>query len=144
MSAERVAIVGSRNYPNREQVVDFVRQLPEETIVVSGGAAGVDTWAEQAARRRGLGVLVFCVAEGQPNRWSFREAAFLRNARIVAESDRVVAFWDGRSSGTHNSIQQAARMLKPTTIYTPQWVEEMEPFNLSQYNRLLRQLTGSK
>lgn len=42
----RVAIIGSRRFPYPIVVVDFVRSLPAGTVVVSGGAPGVDSWAE--------------------------------------------------------------------------------------------------
>jgi hypothetical protein len=49
-----VAVVGSREFPKRklEWVTKFVNNLLPETIVVSGGARGVDTAAEEAAVQR--------------------------------------------------------------------------------------------
>ena len=46
----RVAVVGSRSFPQLDNVRWFVNELPEGVIVVSGGAHGVDTAAAQAAR----------------------------------------------------------------------------------------------
>lgn len=49
-----VAVVGSREFPERKLtwVTQFVNKLMPETIVVSGGARGVDRVAEKAARSR--------------------------------------------------------------------------------------------
>ena len=58
-SPEHVAIIGSRGFPDREIISAFVRALPEGTVVVSGGARGVDRWAEEAATDSGLETLIF-------------------------------------------------------------------------------------
>ena len=49
-----VAIVGSRDYPHPEHIWSYVATLPADTVVVSGGARGVDSWAAAAATRHGL------------------------------------------------------------------------------------------
>ncbi len=54
-----IAIVGSRARSDRETVDLFVARLPTHCVVVSGGAPGPDTWAEQAAGKHGLAVKVF-------------------------------------------------------------------------------------
>ena len=103
MSPEKVAIVGSRDYPHRQRVYDYVAALPYDTTVISGGAPGVDSWAEDAARERGLRVSV------KHADWDIygRAAGPIRNTAIVAPADRVVAFWDGKSPGTADTIRKA-------------------------------------
>lgn len=110
---ERVAIVGSRDFLNPDLVTGFVRALAPSTIVVSGSARGVDRWAEEAAAEYGLETWIF------PADWKTygRRAGPLRNAKIVAESDRVVAFWDGRSRGTLNTILTARDRGMPIEIF---------------------------
>jgi hypothetical protein len=49
----RVAVVGSRGYSDLDEVRGYVRSLPDGTIIVSGGAHGVDAAAEEAAGQRG-------------------------------------------------------------------------------------------
>lgn len=51
MSAKKVAIVGTRTYPHLDRVRSYIATLPPDTIVVSGGALGVDSTADEAARR---------------------------------------------------------------------------------------------
>lgn len=48
---------------------------------------------------------------------SFGRAAFARNTWIVMAAEQVVAFWDGESSGTKNSIDEARRMKRSVHIY---------------------------
>lgn len=108
----RVAIVGSRDYPDLDAVRVYVAALPAGTVVVSGGAIGVDTVAEQAARARGLEVIVH---KPDWNRYG-KSAGFRRNTLIVADADEVVAFQYNRSRGTQNSIDTARKMNKPVTV----------------------------
>jgi predicted Rossmann fold nucleotide-binding protein DprA/Smf involved in DNA uptake len=113
MSPQRVAIVGSRNYPYLHRVIAYVQDLPAGTTVVSGGAIGVDIAAETAAYKRGLGVVLY------PADWVGlgRGAGFARNRKIVADSDRVVAFWNGVSLGTAHTIKLAREVGKPVLVF---------------------------
>jgi hypothetical protein len=109
----RVAIVGSRDYPNMRDVAAYVDRMDPEDVVVSGGARGVDTVAAIAARARGMSVVVI------PADWSRygRDAGMIRNTEIVRSVDRVVAFWDGRSPGTKNTMDTATRAGVPLTTF---------------------------
>lgn len=112
MRSERVAVVGSRRYPRESEVREFVRSLAGGSVVISGGARGVDAWAEDEARQCGLGVVVH---RAHWERWG-RRAGFIRNELIVAEADRVVAFWDGESRGTRHTIEVARAKGKPVEV----------------------------
>ncbi len=46
-----------------------------------------------------------------------RKAGPIRNAQIVFNADRVVAFWDGKSRGTLNTVVQADRAGLPVELY---------------------------
>jgi len=111
----RVAIVGSRVYPRPFEVWRYVFDLPDGDVVVSGGAAGVDTMAVRAAQSRGMHHVVF------PADWQRfgRSAGYRRNQEIVANCDRVVAFWDGRSKGTKHTIDLAKKAGVPIVIIQP-------------------------
>jgi hypothetical protein len=128
---ERVAIVGSRpeydprfngrltdsSLARRKAVFDYVEGLARVTkdiTIVTGGAPGVDQWAEDAARRFGLLVDVRAAdwkRHGQG-------AGMMRNGEIIASSDRVVAFWDGISKGTADTISKAKKAGKPVEVFT--------------------------
>lgn len=101
----RVAIVGSRNYRDLDRVRRYVASLPKGTIVVSGGARGVDKTAERAAKECGLNVCIF-----YPDWEKGRGAGLARNKRIVHNCDRLVAFYDGESRGTGFTIEYAAQL----------------------------------
>lgn len=108
----RVAIVGSRDYADLRRVAEYVKTLPSDTVIVSGGAVGVDTTAAVAARKRGL-----IVEEYLPNYALYgRHAPIIRNGDIVSHADFIAAFWDGKSRGTKNTIDRAKRLGKRVWI----------------------------
>lgn len=115
----KLAIVGSRSFGDRiddakvrKAVQAYIATLPADTVIVSGGASGVDTWAEEAARKRGLKVIVF-----KPDWKKYNKSAgMIRNAQIIEAADEVVAWWDGFSHGTANSIERARKAGKPVVI----------------------------
>jgi hypothetical protein len=111
----RMAIVGSRNWKDQGAIRKFLADLPSDTIIISGGAAGVDTMAEHFATERGLATEIL-----KPD-WNKngKSAGILRNYDIVAKSEYVVAFWDGKSNGTKHTIDTAiaAPHIKGLTIF---------------------------
>lgn len=113
---EKVAIVGSRDYPLLQEVWRYVRRLPIGTVVVSGGARGVDTSAENAAKNS-----PYYGVETYPADWDRHgeAAGHIRNKQIVNASDRLVAFWDGNSNDTKDSIELAQKAGKPVLVFGP-------------------------
>lgn len=109
----RIAIVGSRTGIDREAVSLFVSRLPVHWIVVSGGARGVDSWAVEAAEERGMETIVI------PAEWEKygKSAGFRRNRQIVEESDSVVAFWDGESNDTYDTMKKAIKAERELLVF---------------------------
>lgn len=110
----RVAIVGSRTFQNLQLVRDYVQGLPEDTIVVSGGAKGVDRTAEDAACKCGLKTQIYLAAWDEFG----KVAGLLRNSDIVRNCDRLVAFHRQNSRGTADSIMKARAAGKSVDVYT--------------------------
>lgn len=114
-AGERVAIVGSRDYSDLDAVYRYVGTLPANTTVISGGAVGVDATAAGSARAHGLAVI-----EHLPDWKQYgKSAGFRRNADIVNDCDRLVAFQVAVSKGTQHSIDLARKAGKPVIVYTP-------------------------
>lgn len=107
-----IAIIGSRTYPRMDLVTAYVNALPSNSIIISGGARGVNRTAELAAKARGLETRIL------PADWAYigKAARVIRNTLIVAAADAIVAFWDGRSRGTADTIGKARAAGKPVTI----------------------------
>lgn len=118
----KVAIVGSRSYQSSKQLTAACRrEIAIEVAtrgyveIVSGGADGPDTWGAEAAERYDLPLKVF------PAEWATygRSAGFKRNQQIVDYCDEIVAFWDGKSKGTLDTITKGVRAGKKVTICNP-------------------------
>lgn len=100
----KVAVVGSRSFTDYELLKKTLDELyPNITRIVSGGAKGADSLSEQYAKEEGIPTQIF-----KPD-WEKhgKAAGFIRNRDIVENSDMVIAFHDGQSKGTANSIELA-------------------------------------
>lgn len=113
----KIGIVGSRTFEEYTAMSNYIKEkinLDDYNTVVSGGAVGADNLAERFARDNSLAMVVHYP---EWNRFG-NNAGFIRNSKIVEESDVIFAFWDGRSRGTHDTIDKAKRMGKPIHIFT--------------------------
>jgi predicted Rossmann fold nucleotide-binding protein DprA/Smf involved in DNA uptake len=109
--SRHVAIIGARRRTDQETIDRLVAGLPADTVIVSGGAVGPDTWAEQAAQRRGLTTKIFrpdlngAASQGQKTR-----RFHARNQQIVDAADEVFALVaPDRLGGTEDTIRRAHR-----------------------------------
>lgn len=113
----RVAIIGSRNFPDVHVVYEYVEKLPANTIVISGGAKGVDMAAEYAARQCGLKVISIPVLDDEWDLYKTNAgtsyAGNIRNQAIIDMAGRVVAFHFKASAGTADAIAKARKVGKP-------------------------------
>jgi DNA recombination-mediator protein A len=113
--AIKVAIVGSRNASDEllQRCWEYVESLPLDTVIVSGGAVGIDQQAEDCAYVRGMQTIII-----KPDWKRYgKSAGFRRNADIIAAADRVVAFTNG-SKGTAHSIELARKAGKEVIVIT--------------------------
>ncbi len=108
----KVAVIGSRSI----RVKDLKKYLPENTTeIVSGGAKGVDTCAREYAFNNKL-----ILTEFLPEYKKYgKKAPLIRNNLIVDYSDKVIAFWDGKSHGTKYVIDFCIQNNKKLTVYIP-------------------------
>lgn len=122
----KIAVVGSRDYPDLDHVVEYITHVfsPDNDILVSGRAAGVDSIAEMTANRLGIKKIIF------PAEWSKfgRQAGFVRNKLIAQECDRLVAFWYRMSGGTGNTIHEAKKLGKEVLVIEPSEDDDDIPF----------------
>jgi hypothetical protein len=105
----KTAIIGSRGINK----IDFSVINNEITLIISGGAKGVDTLAKQFAISNS-----YPIVEILPdyNKNYFKIAPIIRNYQIVDKSDIIYAFWDGKSKGTLSVINYAKKINKKIII----------------------------
>ena len=77
--------------------------------IVAGGANGVDTLAEWWAKRNKIEFVAY------PARWDKfgKKAGIIRNHEMIEFCDVLIAFWDGNSKGTLDSILYAKKLGVP-------------------------------
>lgn len=110
----RFAIVGSRHFPDLDRVEAYVAGLPSDASIVTGSASGVDATAARAAAGRNLPVHRVPASFDEI---SDPARGKERNQRLVAMCDVLVAFWDGKSSGTRMTIDGAIDAGKEVHVY---------------------------
>ena len=104
----KIAIIGSRSI-KEINIEEYVKNADE---IVSGGACGVDSIAAAYAKEKGIRLTVFLPEYSKYG----RAAPIVRNRQIVDYSDKIIAFWDGRSKGTEYTVKYAQRVNKPCEI----------------------------
>jgi hypothetical protein len=111
----RLGIVGSRTFNDYDEFTTAMSliEIWDCEEIVSGGASGADTLAEKYANQHKIPTKIF-----KPDWTKYgKKAGFIRNQDIVENSDFLIAFWDGSSKGTKNSIDLAIKTKKPILIY---------------------------
>jgi len=120
----KLAVVGSRTFNDMFLLLKNVSIFKSasrrgwfsdgfnELEIISGGADGADNLAKKCALINSLKYTEFL-----PNWNKFgKSAGFRRNQQIVDACDIVIAFWDGKSKGTQDTINKAKIAMKPTYI----------------------------
>lgn len=135
MADHWVSVTGSRHYPLPKKQWDqlgvneqlelkaaamrrfnlILGQIPRDWGIVSGGAKGPDSWAEQYAEENGIEIVVY------PAEWDKygRGAGHHRNALIAKHADMCLVFWDGVSPGTNDFIRKAFRLRREIHLIGP-------------------------
>ena len=108
---EIICIAGSRDFHSRNMVEEYVNSLAVQTVVVTGGAIGPDRWASWRASQRKMFQVVFF-----PGWYVGPSAGPVRNTMMADYSDRLVAFWDGKSAGTKSCIDAFKNLGKPVEV----------------------------
>lgn len=105
----KLLVVGSRNIKN----FDLTPYIPNETsLIISGGANGVDTLAEEYADDHSIPKTII---KPQYNIYG-RGAPIKRNEEMVDMADEILVIWDGVSRGTDYTIKYAKKKNKNTKI----------------------------
>lgn len=108
----KIAIVGTRNpgvsYQEWESILISRINASEVSLIVSGGAKGIDTYAKLFAARHLIPLMEYLP---EYSRYG-RKATLRRNTQIVREASTVIAFPTPDSKGTFHSIKEAMRLSK--------------------------------
>lgn len=108
-SSKPIALIcGSRSLKSVN--LDFYLDKDAYSEVICGGTTGVDTLAEQWAKRNHLEFAAFLP---QYEIYGSKYAPQKCYEDMVHFCDIVIAFWDGQSEGTKYTIDYARKMGRP-------------------------------
>jgi len=106
----KVIIAGGRDFNDwnlvLETVIKFYAAGEYIDVVVSGCAKGADALGEK------LAVLIEKPVKKFPADWIRygKGAGHIRNRQMANYADTLIAFWDGKSTGTKNMIDEATEL----------------------------------
>ena len=107
----KLLIAGSRSITD----FDLSPHVPADVdLIITGGAKGVDTIAEQYARQRGIPTLTVKPAYEKYG----RAAPLRRDEEMVEMADAVLVIWDGGSRGSKHTADYARKKGKLLTVVT--------------------------
>ena len=105
----KLLIVGSRSITNFD-LSPYV--APCVDTVITGGAKGIDSLAEQYADAHRLSKYIM-----RPMYKVYgRGAPIKRNEQMVDMADAVLVIWDGSSKGTRHTLNYAKKVGKPVAL----------------------------
>ncbi len=105
----KLLIVGSRSIKNFD-LSPYVSK--DVDTIISGGANGVDTLAEEYADKHRLSKLIMRPAYARYG----KGAPLKRNEEMVKLADSVLVIWDGKSHGAKYTAEFAKKEGKPVTV----------------------------
>lgn len=107
----KLLIAGSRGIEN----FDLSKHIEKDVdTILSGGAKGIDTLAEEYADKMRLSKIIL-----RPRYDLYGKAAPIkRNEELVNMADKILIIWDGESKGTKSTINYAKKLNKEIEVVT--------------------------
>lgn len=110
----KLIVAGSRgfdNFPLLEMMI-LEHYNPSELEIISGNARGADRLGIQFAHKYNCKIKVF------PAEWDKygKSAGMIRNKQMGNYADKAIVFWDNKSKGTKNMIQEMQKQNKECRI----------------------------
>jgi hypothetical protein len=116
----KLLIAGSRDYPSggnfKAKMAELIAIYGMPSEVVSGHChKGVDAMGEDWAAENKVPVKRFAADWNKHG----KAAGPIRNREMAPYCDRAFIFWDGKSRGSKNMIEELQRHNKPYTVVYP-------------------------
>ncbi len=107
----KLLIAGSRSIKD----FDLSPYIPDDVdVIISGGAGGIDTLAEQYADKHRISKCII-----RPRYDLYGKAAPLkRNEEMIEIADKVLVIWDGKSKGAAYTLKYAEKINKEIMLVT--------------------------
>lgn len=108
-NSSKILICGSRNWCDRDKILERFRTISPDSIIIHGGCSGVDSISGEIASLLGMNVICY------PANWKEfgRSAGPRRNQQMLEESkpDLVIVFHEDlqNSKGTLDMVKRAKK-----------------------------------
>ena len=114
---KNVVIAGSRSITDKRKVFPYIKEGLVELAekfephvfkvkkIISGGARGIDSLAEEFALAYNI---PFKRMDADWDQYG-KKAGHLRNAEMAEKGDALILIWDGESRGSKNMLSEAKR-----------------------------------
>jgi predicted Rossmann fold nucleotide-binding protein DprA/Smf involved in DNA uptake len=113
---QKLGVVGNQygwKYSDIKRVLEAL-EIDNDVTIISGGATGVDSYAQEYAKDKGCSIIIHYPNPYMPSPQRY----FDRNKLIAEECDFLVAFDKKEgASGTKNTIAHAKRLNKAIFLY---------------------------
>ena len=103
----KIAMSGSRDFTDQNTIDEVLDKYKDVcTLIISGGAIGVDTLSEVWAQKNKIKTEII-----KPNytKYPNKSAPIIRNKIIIDKADMLIAFWNKVSKGTKSTIDFAIK-----------------------------------
>jgi hypothetical protein len=113
----KIAILGEKNYGDRQAVELIMEALPTNTVLVIPTMPGPQQIAEEYAKAHNFPrprIIAIPTQERTNDEW--RQACTERNKQIAKECDLLIAFYCGVDYNVRNLIELVAQLNKPIII----------------------------
>jgi len=107
----KTIIAGSRTFKDNDLLWKVMKEF-DVSEVICGGARGADEIGQLWAYEKGIPVKMFIPDWDKYG----KTAGIIRNIEMAKHADALVAFWDGRSTGTKHMISEAKRSGLSVTV----------------------------
>ena len=121
----KIAIIGSREGFFGEDIDNALKDMSDRKeldlkndSLISGGARGVDSYAESFFRAFNLPIEII-----RPINPSNKMDYLFRNVEIITKADKIIAFWNGESKGTKFVIDYAKARHKEVVV-VQKWMKK--------------------
>lgn len=118
----RICVIGSRSIVEEKFVFAKIDKFLKEhcvgnPVLVSGGAKGVDSIVKKYAEAKGFDFIEFIPYHLLDKSVEFSSRYFFtRNRQMIMNADKVLALWDGTSTGTHHAIKFCQKLGVPVMV----------------------------
>lgn len=109
-----IGIVGARKYKDKQSVIDFVKELPVDSVIITGSCRGPCRWAACEAKARDLRTVIFSPnLENVHGRFEVAKRYYENNRQLIQACDILHAFISkegGFTGGTKFEVEYALKL----------------------------------